>query len=80
MQNHVISTFSKKYFSDPEQLVPVLTAHQKAGKKIVFANGCFELLHVGHLRYLFAAKALGDILVVAVGKPGSSSQRDRSSW
>jgi len=66
MQNHVIATFQQKYFSNPDELAPVLAAHQKAGKKVVFANGCFELLHVGHLRYLFAAKALGDILVVAV--------------
>lgn len=71
MQNHVIPTYSKKYFSDPQRLVPVLIAHQKAGKKIVFANGCFELLHVGHLRYLFAAKALGDVLVVAVNTDAS---------
>lgn len=34
--------------------------------KVVFANGCFDLLHVGHLRYLQAARALGDILVVAI--------------
>jgi len=71
MQDHVISTYSKKYFSDPQRLVPVLITHQKAGKKIVFANGCFELLHVGHLRYLFAAKALGDVLVVAVNTDAS---------
>ena len=66
MPDHAISIYQKKYFSDPQRLVAVLTAHQKDGKKIVFANGCFELLHVGHLRYLFAAKALGDVLVVAV--------------
>ncbi len=36
------------------------------GKKIVLANGCFDLLHVGHIRYLNAAKALGDLLVVGV--------------
>ena len=34
------------------------------GKRIVFTNGCFDLLHIGHLRYLEKAKALGDILVV----------------
>ena len=36
------------------------------GKKLVFTNGCFDLLHVGHVRYLQAARALGDALVVAV--------------
>ncbi len=37
-----------------------------AGKKLVFTNGCFDLLHVGHVRYLQAARELGDALVVAV--------------
>lgn len=37
-----------------------------AGKRLVFTNGCFDLLHVGHVRYLQAARALGDALVVAV--------------
>lgn len=36
------------------------------GKRIVFTNGCFDILHVGHLRYLQAARALGDALVVGV--------------
>src|SRR3954468_15973365 len=37
-----------------------------AGRKLVFTNGCFDLLHVGHVRYLAAARALGDALLVAV--------------
>lgn len=37
-----------------------------SGKKVVFTNGCFDILHVGHVTYLAAAKLLGDILVVAV--------------
>jgi len=36
------------------------------GKRIVFTNGCFDLLHPGHMRYLYAARQLGDYLVVAV--------------
>ncbi len=39
---------------------------RKAGERIVLANGCFDLLHVGHIRYLHGAKALGGKLVVAV--------------
>jgi rfaE bifunctional protein nucleotidyltransferase chain/domain len=39
---------------------------RRAGHKIVLANGCFDLLHVGHIRYLHAAKALGDNLVVGI--------------
>src|SRR4029077_13913610 len=41
------------------------------GKKTVLANGCFDLLHVGHLRYLEGARALGDVLVVAVNSDQS---------
>ena len=49
-----------------EELAPIVRRAQAAGKTVVFANGCFDLLHVGHVRYLAAARALGDILVVAV--------------
>ena len=47
-------------------LQEVLEEHRRAGRKIVFANGIFDLLHVGHIRYLQAARAEGDILVVGV--------------
>lgn len=43
-----------------------LASLRSQGKKIVFTNGCFDLLHVGHVRYLAAAKALGDVLVVGL--------------
>jgi len=46
-------------------------ALQRQGKKVVFTNGCFDLLHVGHVRYLAAARALGDCLVVAVNSDAS---------
>jgi rfaE bifunctional protein nucleotidyltransferase chain/domain len=42
-----------------------------AGKRVVLANGCFDILHVGHLRYLEGARALGDTLVVAVNSDRS---------
>ena len=45
-----------------------------AGKKLVATNGCFDLLHVGHVRYLQAARALGDVL--AVGVNGDQSARE----
>jgi rfaE bifunctional protein nucleotidyltransferase chain/domain len=41
------------------------------GKKIVFTNGCFDILHPGHARYLYAARQLGDYLVVAVNSDAS---------
>ena len=43
-----------------------LTTERAAGRKIVFTNGCFDLLHVGHLRYLAEARALGDLLVLGL--------------
>jgi rfaE bifunctional protein nucleotidyltransferase chain/domain len=45
-----------------------------SAKSVVLANGCFDLLHVGHLRYLEAAKALGDVLVVGVNGDASVRQ------
>lgn len=47
---------------------------KRAGKKIVFTNGCFELLHTGHVRYLEAARAEGDILVVGLNSDRSVRQ------
>jgi D-glycero-beta-D-manno-heptose 1-phosphate adenylyltransferase len=44
---------------------------RSAGKKIVATNGCFDLLHVGHVRYLQAARALGDLLVIGLNGDGS---------
>jgi rfaE bifunctional protein nucleotidyltransferase chain/domain len=49
-----------------EDLSGVCEELRSAGKKIVATNGCFDLLHVGHVRYLHAARALGDILVVGL--------------
>jgi len=45
--------------------------HRASGKRIVLANGAFDLLHVGHVRYLEGARALGDVLVVAVNSDAS---------
>src|SRR5881275_839903 len=42
-----------------------------AGKKLVATNGCFDLLHVGHVRYLQAARALGDLLIVGLNSDAS---------
>ena len=53
------------------QLIEVLKPLQAAGKKIVFTNGCFDILHIGHIRYLQAAKSAGDYLVVAVNSDES---------
>lgn len=44
------------------------------GKRIVFTNGCFDILHPGHIRYLRAARELGDVLIVAVNSDASVRQ------
>lgn len=46
-------------------------AAQTAGRRVVFTNGCFDLLHRGHVRYLEQARALGDLLVVAINSDAS---------
>lgn len=53
------------------RLVDRVRSVQREGKKVVFTNGCFDLLHVGHVRYLKAAKELGDYLVVALNSDAS---------
>lgn len=53
------------------ELVPKLNRLKKLGKTIVLANGCFDLIHVGHIRYLRQAKAKGDVLVVALNSDKS---------
>ena len=52
-------------------LLPVLAAARRARRRIVFTNGVFDLLHVGHARYLAAARRLGDILVVGINADAS---------
>jgi len=51
---------------DRKQLVERVTAAREAGARIVLANGCFDVLHVGHIRYLAGARELGDVLVVGI--------------
>ncbi len=53
------------------ELGPALERLRAAGKKVVFTNGVFDLLHPGHVRYLAAAKALGDVLVVGLNSDAS---------
>ncbi|MEQ1353893.1 MAG: adenylyltransferase/cytidyltransferase family protein [Candidatus Acidiferrum sp.] len=56
------------------QLQSLLAAHKQRCQRVVFANGCFDVLHVGHVRYLQAARAEGDILVVGIN--GDASVRN----
>ena len=56
------------------ELAHLLQEAKAAGKVVVTTNGCFDVLHLGHLRYLQAARALGDLLVVAVNSDSSVRQ------
>ncbi len=53
------------------ELRPLLGILRATGKKIVFTNGCFDLIHTGHTRYLAKAKSFGDLLIVAVNSDSS---------
>ncbi|MER7418830.1 D-glycero-beta-D-manno-heptose 1-phosphate adenylyltransferase [Micromonospora peucetia] len=53
------------------ELATLVEEHRRAGRAIVFTNGCFDVLHRGHVRYLEQARALGDLLVVAVNSDSS---------
>lgn len=52
-------------------LTPLLSKPSRGTRRLVLANGAFDLLHVGHLRYLQAARAQGDVLVVAINSDAS---------
>lgn len=67
------STIASKIQSEA-QLVPTLAQWRSAGNKIVFTNGCFDLLHFGHLHYLAEARDLGDKLIVGLNS-GNSVRR-----
>lgn len=56
---------SRKIVSS-EELPALRYGLREAGKRLVFTNGCFDILHVGHVRYLQSARALGDALMVAI--------------
>lgn len=62
---------SGRVFTDDAALLAAIEADRAAGRVVGFANGCFDILHVGHVRYLEGAKALVDRLIVAVNDDAS---------
>ncbi len=58
-------------FCSLDKVLEILKRERQEKNKIVFTNGCFDLLHVGHIRYLQEAKSLGDFLVVAINTDAS---------
>ena len=78
------------HIKDRQEIKKILDSDKILGKKIVFTNGCFDILHIGHVKYLQEAKRLGDILVVGINSDSSvrklkgsprpfNSEEDRSS-
>ena len=57
---------------DKESLIKQRERLRRAGKTVVFTNGCFDLLHAGHVRYLAEARSLGDSLIVAINSDRST--------
>ncbi len=62
---------SPKIIFDRKKLVSAVKKLKKSGKKVVFTNGCYDLLHVGHVRFLKAARKLGGALVLALNSDAS---------
>jgi D-beta-D-heptose 7-phosphate kinase/D-beta-D-heptose 1-phosphate adenosyltransferase len=60
-----------KYSYQLENVITEIRNHKKNSKKIVFTNGVFDILHVGHTRYLSEASTLGDILVIGINSDDS---------
>jgi len=56
----------KEKIKERKEIRRIAEGLKAEGKRIVFTNGCFDLLHVGHVRYLEQAKGLGDILIVGI--------------
>jgi rfaE bifunctional protein nucleotidyltransferase chain/domain len=67
----MISPMSLEKLKSPEALARISDGMRAAGRKLVFTNGCFDLLHAGHVRYLQQARALGDALLVALNGDAS---------
>jgi rfaE bifunctional protein nucleotidyltransferase chain/domain len=58
-------------FYSRDELIAARAAWKRAGKKVVFTNGCYDLLHPGHIRLLEQARSLGDVLILALNSDAS---------
>lgn len=67
-----------KFIRDHQELLQIVNQLKSQGKTIVLTNGCFDLLHVGHIRCLRDAKAHGDVLIVAVNSDESMKRLKRA--
>lgn len=62
---------AREKVKERQALVEAVDAARQQGRRIVFTNGCFDIIHPGHIRYLETARSLGDLLVVAVNSDES---------
>ena len=65
---------AREKITPPQELREICASVRREGRRVVFTNGCFDILHVGHVRYLEAAHDLGDVLVVGVNSNASVRQ------
>ncbi|MEZ4599686.1 MAG: D-glycero-beta-D-manno-heptose 1-phosphate adenylyltransferase [Syntrophotaleaceae bacterium] len=72
LRNHF--TAGEKFFTTVSQLDPQLAAYRRQNRRIVFTNGCFDILHRGHIAYLNRAKANGDLLIIGLNSDDSVSR------
>jgi D-beta-D-heptose 7-phosphate kinase/D-beta-D-heptose 1-phosphate adenosyltransferase len=70
MNNLLYNTQQKILYRD--ELAPIVHRRQQAGERGVFTNGCFDLLHLGHVRYLQEARSLGDFLILGLNSDEST--------
>ncbi len=61
----------KRKIKNHDELAEIIADLHRAGRKVVFTNGCFDIIHTGHVRYLAVAKGYGDCLVVAINSDAS---------
>ena len=64
---------NKDKIVDRAKIKDITTQRKNEGKRVVFTNGCFDIIHAGHVRYLTEAKKLGDILIIGLNSDSSVS-------
>ena len=64
---------SDEHIKTLDEIITLSTELKSRGKKIVFTNGCFDLLHAGHVRYLETAKSFGDVLILGLNSDRSTT-------
>ena len=67
-------TTSDAHIKSFDEIKSIVQRYKENGKKVVFTNGCFDILHVGHVKYLQVAKSFGDILIVGLNSDESVSR------